>query len=110
MRLENYFDFLSPDDIRIQGHRIGIDNVIEYYLDGYSPEEIAANFPGLSIERIYAILTYYHHKRAEIDTYLLRLRRQREQHYQQWAAHPSSMALRMRAIKPQREKNILAKQ
>jgi hypothetical protein len=23
MQLEDYFDFLSPDDIRIKGHRIG---------------------------------------------------------------------------------------
>ncbi|WP_193198885.1 hypothetical protein [Nostoc sp. MG11] len=24
MQLENYFEFLAPDDIRIKGHRIGI--------------------------------------------------------------------------------------
>ena len=34
--LEDYFEFLSPDDIRIKGHRIGIDDVISYYLQGYS--------------------------------------------------------------------------
>ncbi len=28
--------FLSPDDIRIKGHRIGIDNVLDYYLEGYA--------------------------------------------------------------------------
>ena len=27
MQLEDYFTFLSEDDIRINGHRIGIDNV-----------------------------------------------------------------------------------
>lgn len=27
-RLEDYFEFLSDDDIRIKGHRIGIDNVM----------------------------------------------------------------------------------
>jgi hypothetical protein len=32
MKLEDYFDFLSPDDIRLKGHRIGIDNVLAYYL------------------------------------------------------------------------------
>ncbi|MFN6538461.1 MAG: hypothetical protein RM021_019215 [Nostoc sp. EkiNYC01] len=40
MQLEDYFEFLEPDDIRIKGDRIGIDNVIQYYLQGYSPEEI----------------------------------------------------------------------
>jgi len=50
-RLEDYFEFLSPDDIRLKGHRIGIDNVLDYYLEG-SPEEIAANLPSLSLEQI----------------------------------------------------------
>jgi len=53
MLLEDYFDFLAPDDIRLKGHRIGIDNVLDYYLKGYSPEEIAANLSTLSLEQIY---------------------------------------------------------
>jgi hypothetical protein len=32
MRLEDYFDFLGTDDIRVKGHRIGIDDVLSYYL------------------------------------------------------------------------------
>jgi len=35
MKLEDYFEFLDCDYIRIKGHRIGIDNVLNYYLDGY---------------------------------------------------------------------------
>jgi uncharacterized protein (DUF433 family) len=102
VQLEDYFDFLSPDDIRIKGHRIGIDNVLEYFIEGYTPEEIAAIYPSLSLEKIYATITYYFHKRAEIDAYLLHLRQWREQRYQEWAKNPSPMALRMRAIKAQR--------
>ena len=51
-RLEDYFEFLSPDDIRLKGHRIGIGNVLDYYLEGYTPEEITANLPSLSLEQI----------------------------------------------------------
>ncbi|WP_013321546.1 DUF433 domain-containing protein [Gloeothece verrucosa] len=116
MQLEDYFDFLSPDDIRIKGQRsaplrerIGIDNVLECYLNGYSPNEIAANFPGLSLEKIYATLTYYYHKRSEIDAYLLRLRRWKEEEYQKWYANPSPMALRIREIKAKREQELLDK-
>ncbi len=104
MQLEDYFDFLSPDDIRIKGHRIGIDNVLNYYLEGYSPEEIAANLSTLSLEQIYATITYYLHNRAEIDAYLLRLARWREQRYQEWAANPSPLIQRIRAVKAQRAK------
>jgi len=27
MQLEDYFEFVSEDDIRLKGHRVGIDNV-----------------------------------------------------------------------------------
>jgi len=33
MKLEDYFDVLAPDDIRLKGHRIGIDDVLYYYLE-----------------------------------------------------------------------------
>ena len=57
MELEDYFDFLSPDDIRLKGHRVGIDTVLDYYLEGYTPEEIVANLPTLSLEQVYATIT-----------------------------------------------------
>jgi hypothetical protein len=31
MLLEDYFDFLSSDNIRIKGHRIGIQDVTKKY-------------------------------------------------------------------------------
>lgn len=104
MQLDDYFDFLSPDDIRIKGHRIGIDDVLSYYLDGYTPEEIAVNFPSLSQEEIYATVTYYLHNRAEVDAYLMRLSAWREQRYQEWAASPSPLVQRLRALKAERHK------
>ena len=42
MELESYFDFLGPEDIRIRGTRVGIETVLDDYLEGASPEEIAA--------------------------------------------------------------------
>lgn len=105
MKLEEYFEFLSPDDIRIKGHRIGIDDVLYYYLDGYTPEEIAAQLPTLSLEEIHATITYYLHNRAEVDAYLARLAAWREEQYQQWAANPPPIVQRLRALKAQRVKD-----
>jgi len=102
MQLEDYFDFLSPDDIRLKGHRIGIDDVLFYYLEGYTPEEIAANLPTLSLEEIHATITYYLRNRAEVDAYLVRLATGRDQRYQEWAAHPSPVVQRLRALRAQR--------
>jgi uncharacterized protein (DUF433 family) len=107
MQLEDYFEFLDPDDIRIKGHRIGIDDVIKYYLDGYSPDQILVELPTLNLEKIYATLTYYLQNRRQMDAYLLRLAKWREERYQEWLANLSPLALRLRAIKAQREQELL---
>lgn len=59
MRLEDYLDFTTLDAIRIKGHRVGIEHVLNYYLEGYPVEDIADEFPGMSLEKIYAVITYY---------------------------------------------------
>ena len=107
MQLEDYFEFLDPDDIRIKGHRIGIDDVIKYYLDGYSPDQILVELPTLNLEKIYATLTYYLQNRRQMDAYMLRLAKWREERYQEWLANLSPLALRLRAIKAQREQELL---
>ncbi|MEG4505395.1 DUF433 domain-containing protein [Microcoleus sp. F6_B4] len=108
MQLEDYFEFLDPDDIRIKGHRIGIDDVIKYYLDGYSPDQILEELPSLNLEKIYATLTYYLHNRRQMDAYMLRLAKWREERYQEWLAkEPSDVVKRVRAIKAQREQELL---
>ncbi len=41
MKIEDYFDFIAPDDIRIKGTRVGIENVLyEYIYRNRTPEEI----------------------------------------------------------------------
>jgi uncharacterized protein (DUF433 family) len=108
MQLEDYFEFLDPDDIRIKGHRIGIDDVIKYYLDGYSPDQILEELPSLNLEKIYATLTYYLHNRRQMDAYMLRLAKWREARYQEWLAkEPSEAVKRVRALKAQREQELL---
>ena len=107
MQLEDYFDFLSADDIRLKGHRIGIDNVLDYYLKGYTPEEIAANLPSLSLEQIHATITYYLHNRADIEAYLSRLATWRKQRYQESLANPSPLVQQLRILKAQKFKRSL---
>ena len=102
MQLEDYFDFSIPDAIRIKGHRIWIEHVLAYYHDGYTPDEIAREFPGLSLEKIYATLTYYLAHRAEMDAYLIRIDERDEHDYQEWAKHPSPVVERMRTLQAQR--------
>ncbi len=105
MQFEDYFDFLGPDQIRIKGHRIGIEHVVELYHEGYSPEQIAQTFPGLSLEKIYATITYYLRNQAKIDAYMahqLELMRQEMAEYD--AREPSPAMKRIRALMAERER------
>lgn len=109
--LEDYFEFLDPDDIRIKGHRIGINNVIDYYLTGCTLEAIQEHFPSLSKEEIYATITYYLHNKKEIDAYMERLNTWREQRYQEWrSAEPSPVIQRLREIREQRAREQVERQ
>ncbi len=57
MQLEDYFDFLAPDDIRIKGTRVGIETVLNNYIDrGRTPEQIQRSYPTLSLEEVFATI------------------------------------------------------
>jgi uncharacterized protein (DUF433 family) len=100
MLLEDYFDFLSQNEIRLKGHRIGIEDVLyESIYNEMTPAELARRFPTLSEEQIYATLTYYHHKREQMDAYLSSWleygRRQREEQ----AGKPTPIMRKLRRLK-----------
>ena len=104
MQLEEYLEVQGPDVVRIKGHRIGLEHIVERYQEGFSPEEIALDFPGLSLEKIYAVIAYYLHNQKESDAYVARVNAHAESAYRLWDADPSPASLRLRAIKEQRER------
>jgi uncharacterized protein (DUF433 family) len=73
MELADYLDFQHPEVIRLKGHRIRLEHIIERYHLGASPEQIALDFPGVSLEAIYGTIAYYLHNQAAVDQYLARL-------------------------------------
>ena len=70
MQLEDYFEFVSSDEIRLRGTRVGIEAILSEYLDGALPEEIALNYPPITLEQVHATITYYLSHRADVDKYL----------------------------------------
>jgi uncharacterized protein (DUF433 family) len=52
----------------IAGHRIRVMDVVVWHeMRGYSPDEIVAMFPGITLADVYAALTYYFDNREEIE-------------------------------------------
>lgn len=99
MELEGYFEFLSEDDIRVKGTRVGIETVLEDYFEGASPEEIAVRYRSLSLEQVYATITYYLHNRAQVEAYLERWRQYTDQAAQEQERNPPAVVKRLRQLK-----------
>jgi len=104
MNLEDYFDFLAPDDIRIKGHRIGIETVLyEYIHRAQTPEAIREKYPSLTLEEVYATILYYLRNREMVHAYLTDWiefgRRMREEQ----ANNPPPVVERLRRLKAERQ-------
>ena len=104
MQLEDYFDFLTPDDIRLKGHRIGIESVLyEYIHRAQTPEEIVVRFLTLSSEQVYATILYYLHNKEQIDIYMTKWIEHGQRMRAEQARNPTPAMLRLRQIKAERK-------
>ncbi|OCR02021.1 hypothetical protein BCD67_07540 [Oscillatoriales cyanobacterium USR001] len=70
-QLTDYFNFLTPDDIRLKGTRIGIETILYEYIDrSRTPEEIAQTYPSLTLEQVYATILYYLQNKETTSDYI----------------------------------------
>ncbi len=100
MKLEDFFDFLTDDDIRIKGSRIGIESVLyEYIYRKQSAEQIAGRFPTLKLKQIYATILYYLDNRERVEAYLLDWLSFNQKAREEQAENPPPVVLRLRKIK-----------
>jgi uncharacterized protein (DUF433 family) len=56
--------------LRIDGTRITVLQIATLFLQGLPAEEIADQYPNLSLAQVYAALAYYHANRAEVEAEL----------------------------------------
>ncbi|HUG66383.1 MAG TPA: DUF433 domain-containing protein [Pirellulaceae bacterium] len=95
MQLEDYFEFISGEEIRLCGSRVGIEAVLSEYLGGALPEEIALNYPPVTLEQVHASITYYLSHRKAMDEYLDRWTDRGEQALRQQRTGGSSVIDRL---------------
>jgi len=60
----------SDGVIRVKGTRITLDTIVTAFEEGCTAEEIAQQYPSLTLADIYASIGYYLRHRAEVETYL----------------------------------------
>ncbi|MBW7897493.1 hypothetical protein B188_23160 [Candidatus Brocadiaceae bacterium B188] len=51
----------------IVGTRTRVANIVAYYRLGFSPEELAREFPHLTLSQIHDALSYYYEHQRDID-------------------------------------------
>jgi uncharacterized protein (DUF433 family) len=104
MDLNDYFDFLAADDIRIKGTRIGIESVLyEYIHRSQTPEAIAGEFPSVTLEQVYATVLYYLHNRADVEAYLTGWLEYSERARKEQRRNPPPVVVRLRALKAEQQ-------
>jgi uncharacterized protein (DUF433 family) len=55
---------------RVGNSRVTLDGVVGAFRDGATAEEIAEQYPVLSLGQVYAVIAYYLAHTAEVDDYL----------------------------------------
>jgi uncharacterized protein (DUF433 family) len=97
MQLEDYFDFLAPDDIRIKGTRVGIESILyEYIHRKLSPEEIEPKFRTVTLEQVYATILYYLHNREAVGKYFANWLESSHQQRKAQEMNPDPVIIRLR--------------
>ena len=103
MQLEDYFDFLAPDDIRINGTRIGIESVLyEFIHRARTPEEIADRYRTVTLEQVYATILYYLHNQETVSAYIADWLEFSRKAREEQAKHPPPGVARLLKLKAER--------
>jgi uncharacterized protein (DUF433 family) len=94
-----YLDILAPHDIRVRGTRVGIEHILSAYNSGSLAEEIAVQFPTVSLAQVHGVIAYYLTHRAEVDEYLAQWRDHAARSRREQASHPApEVVQRLRRI------------
>lgn len=97
MQIEEYFDFFAPNDIRVKGTRVGIETILyDYVHRSRSPEDIAASYPSLTLEQVYATITYYLRNKESVAAYLANWLENARRRREEQDRNPSPAILKLR--------------
>jgi len=69
---ETYLIFVSPDEIRLKGHRIWLEHIVPCFQQGKTNEEIVITLPTLTLDEVTDVRAWYDAHRAEADEYVAR--------------------------------------
>lgn len=103
MKLEDYFIFLSSNDIRLKNTRVGIETVLyDYIYRSRMPEEIAKTYLSLSLEQVYATILYYLQNKEEVTQYITNWLEWGYQMREEQKLNPPPISSKLRQLRAER--------
>jgi uncharacterized protein (DUF433 family) len=66
-------DYLDRDDfghVHLSNHRIGLNDIVYFYNEGYSPEMLAEQYPSLPLPLIHKVIAFYLENQRQVDAYV----------------------------------------
>ena len=103
MHDDRYLETHSTDDVRVKGTRVGLEHVLSAYLAGSLPEEIALEYPTVTLEQVHGVIAWYLGNRDQADAYLRRCKsRAREVRSEQAASGDPEVVQRLRRLAEER--------
>lgn len=109
MLIEDYFDFLADDDIRVKNTRIGIETILSDYLfKAKTPEEIANTYISLNLEQVYATILYYLHNKETVSAYITDWLEWGEKMRSEQQLNPLPVVERLRKLKAEKLANLVS--
>jgi uncharacterized protein (DUF433 family) len=90
--------------MRVGGTRVTLDTVVAAFNEGATAEEIAQQYPTLSLADIYAVIGYYLRRRDEVESYLLKRRELAEAVRQENEARFNPVGVRERLLARRNQK------
>jgi len=62
--------------MRVNGTRVTLETILAAFAEGATAEEIAQQYPSVSLAAVYQVIGYYLQYSSELEPYLIRRRRE----------------------------------
>ena len=90
-----------PEDgsaIRVAGTRLTLDTIVGAFKRGATAEEIAQDYPPVSLPDVYAVIAYYLRHRDEVEDYLAKRASEHAELRREIEGRPEYQDLRQRLL------------
>lgn len=100
LEADRYLEFGAPGDVRIRGTRVDLCVIVEDYLDGHLPEQVATDYPTVDLEAVHGVIAYYLRHRDAVDCYVAMCRQRADRYHAEIEKRPvAPIVARLRGIK-----------